>query len=94
MAKVTSKLQVTLPKAVADEYGIRPGSEIEFVPAGDVIRLVTGSTVAPPSLERRLQLFDEATRRQRRREAAGGRLRRPKARGWSREDLYRRGLSR
>jgi AbrB family looped-hinge helix DNA binding protein len=92
MAKVTRKLQVTLPKAVADEYGIRPGSEIEFVAAGDVIRLVTAST-APP-VWNGASIFDEATRRQRRREAAGGRLRRPKARGWSREDLYRRGLSR
>jgi AbrB family looped-hinge helix DNA binding protein len=31
MAKVTSKLQVTIPKAIADRYRIRPGDEIEFV---------------------------------------------------------------
>ncbi|PZP64635.1 MAG: AbrB family transcriptional regulator, partial [Azospira oryzae] len=29
MAKVTSKLQVTLPKALAQRYRIRPGDEIE-----------------------------------------------------------------
>jgi bifunctional DNA-binding transcriptional regulator/antitoxin component of YhaV-PrlF toxin-antitoxin module len=25
MSKVTSKLQLTVPKAIADQYGIRPG---------------------------------------------------------------------
>ena len=34
MAKVTSKLQVTVPKAIADHYGIRPGDEIQWIPAG------------------------------------------------------------
>jgi AbrB family looped-hinge helix DNA binding protein len=29
MGKVTSKLQVTVPKAIAQRYGIRPGDEIE-----------------------------------------------------------------
>jgi bifunctional DNA-binding transcriptional regulator/antitoxin component of YhaV-PrlF toxin-antitoxin module len=28
MSKVTSKLQVTLPKAIADRYSIAPGDEI------------------------------------------------------------------
>ena len=28
MAKVTSKLQLTVPKAIADQYGIRPGDEL------------------------------------------------------------------
>ena len=40
MAKVTSKLQVTVPKAVADRYGIKPGDEIRFEDAGEVIRVV------------------------------------------------------
>ncbi len=43
--------------------------------------------------EFRLRLFDEATARQRRRDAAGMRSR-PKDRGWKREDLYRRGRPR
>ena len=30
MAKVTSKLQVTVPKALAERYGIRPGDDIRF----------------------------------------------------------------
>ena len=37
MAKVTSKLQVTVPKAIAEQYSIRPGDEIDWAPAGDVI---------------------------------------------------------
>jgi AbrB family looped-hinge helix DNA binding protein len=94
MAKVTSKLQVTLPKRVAQQYGIRPGSDVEFVPAGDVIRLVTGATRAAAGIAERLKLFDEATKRQRRRQIASRARRRPPSdRGWTREDLYRRGLS-
>ena len=40
MAKVTSKLQVTIPKALAERYGIRPGDEIDWEPAGQFIRVV------------------------------------------------------
>ena len=97
MAKITSKLQVTIPKRIAEQYGIAPGDEIEFMPAGDVIHLV------PPrqrpklrvSPEERLRLFDAATARQRKREkhmmlpAAA-----PGERDWQREDLYTRGKSR
>jgi len=39
MAKVTSKYQVTIPKALADELGIEPGHDIEWSSAGDSIRL-------------------------------------------------------
>ena len=31
MGKITSKGQVTIPKGVRDELGIRPGDEVEFV---------------------------------------------------------------
>ncbi len=41
MSKVTSKLQVTIPKVVANQYGIKPGDEIEFLPAGESIRVRT-----------------------------------------------------
>jgi AbrB family looped-hinge helix DNA binding protein len=30
--RVTSKLQVTIPKAVADRYEIAPGAEVVFEP--------------------------------------------------------------
>ena len=39
MSKVTSKLQVTIPKAVAVKYGIRPGDQVrwEELPRGVVM---------------------------------------------------------
>ena len=93
MSKVTSKLQVTLPKAVADQFDIRPGDEIEWEPAGDVIRVLPpGAAQAAPDTEQRLRTFDAATRRQAERQA--GSRQRPKAasdRGWTREELYLRG---
>lgn len=94
MAKVTSKLQVTIPKAIALEYGIEPGDEIEFEAAGELIRVVPPHRRARRRLspEERLRLFDRATARQRRREKA---LRlpakAPRRRGWTREELYDRG---
>ena len=94
MAKVTSKLQVTIPKDVADQYGLRPGSRIEFIPAGDAIRVVPeGRALAPDDSATRLRLFDDATRRQAARNAKRPAGRSPKTRGWRREDLYGRGLA-
>jgi AbrB family looped-hinge helix DNA binding protein len=96
MSKVTSKLQVTLPKALAGRYGIHPGDEITFREAGDAIRVeVAGEGLAPRlRLEERLELFDAATERQRERDARWRGRRPPKSRGWTREDLYTRGLPR
>lgn len=92
MAKVTSKLQVTVPKSLAVRYGIRPGDEIRFEEAGEVIRLVPPNGPAAESLdvEERLRLFDAATERQRAREAKR-RWRQVDSRGWTREELYDRG---
>ena len=96
MAKVTSKLQVTVPKAVAVRYGIRPGANLVFREAGEAIRVeVTGGASAPRlSLEERVALFDAASERQRKRDARWRGRRFPKSRGWTREDLYTRGLPR
>ncbi|MFP5387992.1 MAG: AbrB/MazE/SpoVT family DNA-binding domain-containing protein, partial [Thermoleophilia bacterium] len=32
MSKITSKGQVTIPKAIRDELGLLPGAEVEFIP--------------------------------------------------------------
>ncbi len=94
MTKVTSKLQVTVPKAIAIRYGIRPGDEIEWVAAGDSIRVLTRRVDNDNSTrEERLELFDRATDRQRRRESALGKIAEASDRGWRREDLYTRGKS-
>ena len=93
MAKVTSKLQVTLPRAIADRYGIRPGDDIQWQPAGTVIQVVPPGKQAPVlSLEDRLKLFDAATIRQKLRRR--GKPGRASDRGWRREDVYTRGRAR
>jgi AbrB family looped-hinge helix DNA binding protein len=105
MPKVTSKLQLTVPKKIADQYGIRPGDELEWIPAGESIRVELmrpkvkdGMRVSP---EERLELFDEGTKRLRKREKArleGKPHPQPETsgRGWTREELYNddRGLPR
>lgn len=94
MAKVTSKLQVTIPKAIADQYGIVPGDEIEFQAAGDVIRIVPPRARARTgrlTLEERLRLFDAATERLRRLQSWIPAAEPGAGRGWKREDLYTRG---
>ncbi len=94
MAKVTSKLQVTVPKAIAEKYGIRPGDEIEFRAAGDTIRIELGPPERPITTEERLRLFDESMKRQRRRQAGRKYPKNPRDRGWKREDLYDRDRAR
>lgn len=37
--KITSKGQVTIPKALRDELGLLPGTEVEFVRDADEIRV-------------------------------------------------------
>lgn len=94
MAKVTSKYQVTVPKAITQRYGIRPGDDIEWMPAGETIRVIpSASHAAPDNRESRLRLFDQATRRHRQR-MRSHKLTRPADRGWTREDLHSRGRSR
>ena len=94
MAKVTSKYQVTLPRAIAEKYNIRPGDDIDWVAAGEVIRVIPpGKQAVPEDRESRLRFFDQATERQRRRPSAR-KKQRPPGRGWRREDLYTRGRSR
>jgi AbrB family looped-hinge helix DNA binding protein len=94
MAKVTSKHQVTIPKAIAQEYGIRPGDDIEWAPAGDAIRVVpAGKQGQAEDRDSKLRLFDQATERHRRR-SGKHKVRQARDRGWTREELYQRGRSR
>jgi len=97
MSKVTSKLQVTIPKSIADTYGIVPGSEIIFESAGDGIRVqrVREDPVEyeckNAEIEFKLRLFDEATERQKARaELQRDRPDATSGRGWTREELYDR----
>ena len=98
MAKVTSKLQVTVPKAVADRFGIRPGDDIEWKVDGDTIRIVRERDRRPLSAAERLAMFDEATARQQARNRAWRRTygAQPQTtdRGWTRAGVYTRGRAR
>lgn len=99
MAKVTSKLQITVPKALAGRYGIRPGDEVRFEEAGETIRMVPAGADAPRDAldrEARLRLFDAATERQQKRQPVrvfheGGSGPGEHRRGWTRDELYERG---
>lgn len=98
MAKVTTKLQVTIPRTVAERYGIEPGDDIEWIPAGDSIRVIPpGRRRSGRPLAERLALFDAATRRRDARQAEGEEspatteVTETQNRGWNREELYRRG---
>ena len=91
---MTSKLQVTIPKALAAEYGIEPGDDIEWSASGDAIRLSRTGRRRELDGKARLRLFDEATLRQKAREEGVKQARVPVDRGWTREELYDRGRSR
>jgi bifunctional DNA-binding transcriptional regulator/antitoxin component of YhaV-PrlF toxin-antitoxin module len=63
MAKVTSKYQVTVPRKIAETYHIRPGDDIDWVPAGEVIRVIPpGKPAAAQDRESQLRLFDQIKR--------------------------------
>jgi AbrB family looped-hinge helix DNA binding protein len=91
MAKVTSKYQVTVPRKIADKYHIHPGDDIDWVSAGEVIRVIPPNRQAAlEGPESQLRLFDQATERHRKRSSQHA-AERPRNRGWRREDLYGRG---
>lgn len=92
---MTSKLQLTIPKAVAEKYKIRPGDQVDWIPAGDVIRVVpAGRQESVRDRGERLGLFDRATERQRYRQARRHKAKAASDRGWKREELYTRGRAR
>ena len=90
---MTSKLQVTVPKALAERHGIAPGDEIDWQSAGDAIRIVP--TRARPRRDGawRARLFDQATQRQRQRQKAAP-VAPATGREWTRDELYDRGRAR
>lgn len=95
MTRVTGKFQITLPKRLADSYGIRVGDEVEIVAAGESIAILPARTQTPAlSAEERLRHFDQATSRQEARQQGEQRRGPATDRGWDREELYTRGRPR
>ena len=90
MAKITSKLQISIPKVLTERFHFNPGDEIDFIAGSDSIR-IQRHIQAPTGkdVKSRLASFDAATARAKIRkkkktsEAAN--------RGWTREELYQRG---
>lgn len=93
MAKVTSKLQLTLPRKLAEQYGIRPGDEVQFRSGGNIIHLIPAGRVVHDELspQERLRIFEDTNRRVK---EAQKHLKLPpqppKNRGWTREELHDR----
>jgi AbrB family looped-hinge helix DNA binding protein len=85
MSKVTSRYQVSIPRALADQLDVRPGDEVEWQVDGDEFRVRPAHAKKPRSVEERLKSFDESTKRvaalQKKRGLTG-------SRDWTREDLY------
>ena len=90
MSKVTSKYQVSIPKALAEKVGIRIGDELAWEDAAGMLRArVATAAKTRMTLRERLRLFDAATVRQEERQRKR-RLPRGRGRDWTREDLYTR----
>ena len=102
MSKVTSKLQLTVPKAIADQYGIRPGDDLQWIPEGETIRVELARRIRrrqTVTLEERIEMFDRGSERLTKihrelsKKAARSGARR-QDRDWTREELYHRGFPR
>jgi AbrB family looped-hinge helix DNA binding protein len=94
MTRVTGKFQITLPKRLVDAFGIRVGDEVELVAVGDAIRIVPARAIRSGlSTEEQLRLFDETTKRMKKR-AKVKKLPPAADRGWTRDELYDRGRTR
>ncbi len=90
MSKVTSKLQVSVPKSLAERYGIQPGDDVQWEAAGEIIRVIPPRRAVPErTRDERLEIFDQATRRQAQRQTRRE-VSTSSERGWSRDELYDR----
>lgn len=90
MPKVTSKLQFTIPKAVAEKARVRVGDELDCQAVGNVILLRPRRPHPCLSVEERLASFDASIAATDLRWAGwSGPV--PTDRGWTRADAYGRG---
>lgn len=94
MAKVTGKFQITLPKTLVDQCGIRIGDELALRSSGRSIQIDRRAAPDATRLrQERLTHFDQATKRQQTRHVTRS-APQARSRGWTREELYVRGRTR
>src|SRR5437899_2598251 len=87
MSKITSKYQVSIPKALAMRLGLHPGDDIDWSDAGDELRIRRARE--PLSIEERLKMWDARVKRQHdRQRGMKSSPEKSKSRGWTREELY------
>jgi AbrB family looped-hinge helix DNA binding protein len=53
--RVTEKGQVTIPKEIRDHFGIKPGSEVEFIASDRGALLVKADATSPSDRRRRME---------------------------------------
>ena len=56
MAKVTNKLQVTVPKPLAVQLGMRPGDDVDWAISGHSLQVTSAKHRRPSSVNRLLDL--------------------------------------
>ena len=98
MAKVTKKLQVTIPRDLAEQSRIQPGDDVQWTASADGLHLTSAKMQRTPlTIAARLALFDASTLRQEKPQLQTTMRiadRNDPGRGWTREDLYTRGRPR
>lgn len=90
--KVTSKLQVTIPKALATQLGIKPGDRLQWEMLGRALQMVpirAGRSLREQERSARwAQMVERGLAR--RDDARDAAQQAPGGRGWTRAELYER----
>lgn len=60
--RITSKGQVAIPRAIRDEFGLLPETEVEFVVDGGVVTLVRATSTRPDRADRALAALEGSAR--------------------------------
>jgi len=53
--RITSKGQITIPKAMRDRFGLQPETDVEFIPEADGLRLVHASSPEKVKLVKKMR---------------------------------------
>lgn len=94
MTKVTKKLQITIPAALAADYGIRPGMDVKIEPAGEFIQIRVVRSLQEAELnaakEKVISLQEIFARHDKRIRLTSPKSTKGSDRDWKRDNLYDR----